>query len=93
VPGDVPVEFGRDHFSWMGTDYGASDDGLFLVVPNPWNPAKTMYVLAANSGMQLYHMTRTYHRDIPQWARFKGGEIVDKGYFERPGFVINLPAE
>ncbi len=90
LPDDLPVAFGRDHFSWMGSDYGASDDGLFLVVPNPWNPAKTMYVMAANSGMQLYHMTRTYHRDIPQWARFKGKEIVDKGYFDRPGFVIDL---
>jgi len=84
----VPVEYGRDWFRWMGADYGEPDDGLFLVLPNPWNPAKTMYVMAANSGMQLYHMTRTYHRDIPQWARFKGKEIVDKGYFERPGFVI-----
>ncbi len=90
MPENVPVAFGRDNFRWMGSEYGASDDGLFLVVPNPWNPAKTMYVMAANSGMQLYHMTRTYHRDIPQWARFKGGEIVDKGYFDRPGFVIEL---
>ncbi len=90
MPEDVPVTFGRDHFSWKGSAYGASDDGLFLVVPNPWNPAKTMYVMAANSGMQLFHMTRTYHRDIPQWALFKGGEIVDKGCFDRPGFVIEL---
>jgi hypothetical protein len=88
MPEDVPVEYGRDWFRWMGADYGEPDDGLFLVLPNPSNPAKTMYVMAANSGMQLYHMTRTYHRDIPQWARFKGKEIVDKGYFERPGFVI-----
>jgi len=90
LPEDVPVRFGRDHFQWMGEDYGQPDDGLFLVVPNPWNPAKTMYVLAANSGMQLFHMTETYHRGIPQWARFKGSEIIDKGYFDRPGLVIEL---
>jgi hypothetical protein len=46
--------------------------------------------MAANSGMQLYHMTEVYHRAIPQWARFEGSEIVDSGYFDRPGFVIDL---
>jgi hypothetical protein len=40
--------------------------------------------------MQLFHMTETYHRDIPQWARYKGAEIVERGYFDRPGFVIEL---
>jgi hypothetical protein len=90
VPSNVPVSLGRDHFTWKGEAYGDPDDGIFLVVPNPWNPKKTMYVLAANSGMQLFHMTETYHRGIPQWARFKGAEIVEQGYFDRPGFVIDL---
>jgi len=90
IPGDVPVRFGRDHFEWMGQSYGEPDDGLFLVLPNPSNPNKVMYVLAANSGMELYHMTETYHRNIPQWARFKGDEIVESGYFDRAGFVIEL---
>jgi hypothetical protein len=49
-----------------------------------------MYVLAANTGMQLWEMTEKYHRGIVQWARFKGGEIVDQGTFDRPGFVIDL---
>ncbi len=49
-----------------------------------------MYVLAANSGMELYHMTEIYHRNIPQWARFKGDEIVESGYYDRPGFIIEL---
>jgi hypothetical protein len=52
-----------------------------------------MYVLAANSGMQLYEMTETYHRTIPQWALFKGDEIVEKGYYNRPGFVIDLSSD
>jgi hypothetical protein len=90
VPEEVPVRFGRNHFEWMGETYGDPDDGLFLVVPNPWNPGRVMYVLAANSGMQLFDMTETYHREIPQWARFKGEEIVEQGYFEREGFVIEL---
>ena len=90
MPENLPVRFGRNHFEWMGETYGESDDGLFLVVPNPWNPERVMYVIAANSGMELYDMTETYHRDIPQWARFKGSEIVDSGYFDRDGFVIDL---
>jgi len=90
VPDDVPVHFGRDFFEWRGETYGEPDDGLFLVLPNPYNPAKIMYVIAANSGMELYHMTETYHRGIPQWARFKDDEIVDSGYFDRPGFVVEL---
>jgi hypothetical protein len=90
MPEEVPVRFGRNHFEWMGETYGEPDDGLFLVVPNPWNPGRVMYVLAANSGMELYDMTETYHRGIPQWARFKGDEIVEQGYFDREGFVIEL---
>ncbi len=90
MPENLPVSLGRNHFEWMGETYGAPDDGLFLVVPNPWNPERVMYVLAANSGMELFDMTETYHRGIPQWARFKGDEIVDQGYFDREGFVIDL---
>ena len=90
MPEDVPVRFGRDFFEWRGETYGEPDDGLFLVLPNPYNPEKVMYVIAANSGMELYHMTETYHRGIPQWARFKDDEIVDSGYYDRPGFVIDL---
>ena len=90
IPADVPVRLGRDHFEWMGQSYGEPDDGLFLVLPNPFNPDRVMYVIAANSGMELYHMTETYHRRIPQWARFKGDRIVDSGYYERPGFVIEV---
>jgi hypothetical protein len=90
MPENLPVRLGRNHFEWMGETYGEPDDGLFLVVPNPWNPDRVMYVIAANSGMELYDMTETYHKDIPQWARFKGDEIVDRGYSDRPDFVISL---
>ncbi|MCU0234778.1 MAG: hypothetical protein MUE90_12200, partial [Thermoanaerobaculales bacterium] len=90
VPAEVPASFGRNHFSWRGESFGAPDDGLVLVLPNPWNSGRVMYVIAANSGMQLYRMTERYPREVPQWARFKGGEIVAKGYFERPGFVATF---
>ncbi|MCG6949838.1 MAG: C45 family autoproteolytic acyltransferase/hydrolase [Acidobacteria bacterium] len=90
VPQDIPVQFGRNHFEWEGESYGEPDDGLFLVVPNPWNSERVMYVIAANSGMELYDMTETYQRGIPQWARFKGDEIVERGFFDREGFVVDL---
>jgi len=90
VPDDIPIRFGRDHFEWQGKSFGEPDDGLFLVLPNPYNPDRVMYVIASNSGMELFHMTEKYHRSIPQWARFKGDEIVDSGYFDRPSFVIEL---
>jgi hypothetical protein len=86
----LPVRFGRNHFEWQGTSYGAPDDGLVLVLPNPWNPERVMYLIAANSGMQLHDMTEQYPRDVPQWARFKGGKIVAKGHFDRPGFVTTF---
>ena len=90
MPDGIPVRFGRNHFEWKGETYGDVDDGLFLVVPNPWNSDRVMYVMAANTGMQLWEMTEKYHRGIPQWARVKGGEIVERGFFDRPGFVVTF---
>ena len=34
---DLPVKFGRNHFEWRGETYDHPDDGLFLVVPNPFS--------------------------------------------------------
>ena len=88
--GDLPVKFGRNHFEWRGKTYGAPDDGLFLVAPNPLNRKRVMYIIAANSALQLHEMTKKYIRDIPSWAVFKGDEVAVKGYhpvatFEMPG--------
>jgi hypothetical protein len=79
---DLPVRLGVNHFSWRGTTYSEPDDGLFLVMPNPWNPDRVLYLIAANSALQLHRMTEQYHRDIPSWAVFKDGEIVDSGFHE-----------
>jgi hypothetical protein len=90
VPETVGVQWGKNSFTWKGENYSDPGDGLFLVVPNPFNSDRVMYVLAANSGKQLWHMTQKYRRRMPQWAVFKGDEIVDSGYFERPGFVVEM---
>ncbi|MEN8162484.1 MAG: hypothetical protein ABFS37_00005, partial [Acidobacteriota bacterium] len=90
IPGAAGVKWGRNSFSWKGKDYADPDDGLFLALPNPFNSDRVMYVLAANSAKQLWHMTEKYRRGLAQWAVFKGDEVVDEGYFERPGFVVEL---
>jgi hypothetical protein len=86
------IEFGRGHFSFRGRSYADPEDGLFAVLPNPFDPDKVLYLIAGNSAMELYEMTSRYHREIPSWAVFKEDEIVDQGYFEPDGFVIDLTA-
>jgi len=91
--GAQDIEIGRGWFHFGGMSYSEPEDGLFAVLPNPYNPEKVLYLIAANSAKQLYHMTNTYHRDIPSWAMFSGDEIVDQGYFEPEGFAIDLGAD
>lgn len=76
----MPVRFGHNHFEWQGGVYGDPEDGLMLVLPNPLNPKRVMYVIAANSALQLHQMTKQYQREIPSWAIFKSDKIVKKGY-------------
>ncbi|MEE4273324.1 MAG: C45 family autoproteolytic acyltransferase/hydrolase [Thermoanaerobaculales bacterium] len=87
------IEIGRGWFRFGGTSFSNPEDGLFAVLPNPFNPEKVLYLIAANSAKQLYHMTAAYHRGIPSWAVFSGPEIVDQGYFEPEGFVIDLQVD
>jgi len=76
----LPIRFGRDHFYWRGELFASPQDGIFLVLPNPYNPKHVMYVIAANSALELYEMTKNYTRDIPSWAIFKGDEVVKSGH-------------
>lgn len=88
---DLPVRFCRNHFMWRGVTYSQSDDGLFLVVPNPFNARRVMYVVAANSALELYQMTKKYTRGIPSWAVFNSDTIVEKGYHAVPEFQFEGP--
>jgi hypothetical protein len=87
------IEIGPRHFRFRGRSYTDPADGLFVVLPNPYNPDRVLYAIAANSAKQLYHMTETYHRGIPSWAVFSADEIVDQGYFEPDGFVLEFVEE
>jgi len=93
LPSDLPVRFGRNHFEWRGNRYGRPDDGLFLVIPNPFNPNRVMYIVAANSALELYQMTKKYNRDIPSWAVFRGEKIVEQGYHPVSRFRLVGPFE
>ncbi|WP_342381571.1 C45 family autoproteolytic acyltransferase/hydrolase [Myxococcus stipitatus] len=78
----LPLELGRRYFRWQGKTYGRSDDGIAMALPNPWNAKRTLYLFVANSGLQLWNMTRTYRRDLRGWAQFKGGEVTSKGFHD-----------
>ena len=78
----LPLELGRRYFRWQGKTYGRPDDGLALAMPNPWNSKRTLYVYTANSGLQLWQMTRTVHRNLQGWARFQGAEVSSKGFHD-----------
>ncbi|GHG91679.1 C45 family autoproteolytic acyltransferase/hydolase [Comamonas sp. JC664] len=78
----LPVELGRRYFRWQGKTYGRPDDGLAVALPNPWNPKRSLYLYLSNSGLQLWHMTRTFHRGMPGWALFRGGEVSAKGFHD-----------
>jgi len=87
------IEVGRAHFKFRGRQYSNPEDGLFAVLPNPFNPKKILYLIVGNSAKELYEMTTVYYRDIPSWAVFNGSEIVDQGFFEPEGFVIDLTVD
>jgi hypothetical protein len=76
----LPARFGKNFFVFNGATYAAPDDGLLLVVPSPYDPKRVLYLITANSALQLYQMTKSYTRDLPSWAVFKGDAVVSRGY-------------
>ncbi len=85
----LSIPFGKNYFTWMGKTYGSSDDGLIAVFPNPYNSQKTIYLIIANSALQLYRMTRVYNF-LPSWAIFNADQIVLKGYHPVSPFEITF---
>jgi hypothetical protein len=92
LAGSLPVAIGANHFRWRGRTYAEPGDGLFLVVPNPRNARRVLYLFVANSALQLHDMTREHIPSLPSWAVFKGAEPKERGYHEVERFVIDLPA-
>ena len=73
------IRLGRNSFTWMGKTYVDPEDGLFVAFPNPFAPARMVYLFAGNSALQLYQMTKR-HQSLPTWGIFKGENTVLKGY-------------
>jgi hypothetical protein len=85
----IGLTVGTNFFRWQGKTFGNADDGLFLVAPNPFNPERAVYCFVANSGVQLWQMTRRY-QSLPVWALFKGEQIVERGFLPAGNLVLPL---
>ncbi|NJN65063.1 MAG: hypothetical protein HC882_09410 [Acidobacteria bacterium] len=88
IPG---FEIGRGFFRAHGRTYARADQGLYLVVPNPDAPSRVLYLLVANSALQLWRMTTSYRSEVPSWAILEGDTIVSSGYHAPLGFELRAP--
>ena len=86
------LTLGKNMFRWNGKTYADPDDGLFVAFPNPFNPARVVYVFAGNSALQMYHMTKRF-MPLPSWGVFKGENVVERGYHPVRGLEIEFPAQ
>lgn len=91
VAATLPGVFGDGYFRWNGKTYARGDEGLFLVLPNPWNPKRALALVAANSALQLHEMTKAYVAGIPGWAVFRGAEVKEQGPHPVERFVLDVP--
>jgi hypothetical protein len=76
---ETGLKAGNNIFEWNGIIYNRPDDGLYVTIPNPYNPDKVLYLFVANSALELHQMTKIVNR-MPQWAVFRGDKITEKGY-------------
>lgn len=89
VAAKAGLELKKNMFRWQGKTYGQWDDGIYCVIPNPYNPKKVAYIIIANSALQLYHMTKMVYR-LPSWALFKKDKIVENGYHPVDRFILDI---
>ena len=90
LAGKLPTELGDGFFRFRGRLYAHPDDGLFLVLPSPFNPKRTLYVVTANSALQLWRMTVAYQPMLPSWAIARGNEVREQGFFDPERFAFEL---
>ena len=88
LAGKLPVTFGKGWFRYEGKTYGRPDDGLYLCLPNPWNPDRVVWLFAANSALQLHQMTKAWGGSLPQWAVFRGDSVKAQGWAPLSPFVF-----
>lgn len=93
LAGKLSATFGKGWFAYDGKTYGRSDDGLYLCVPNPWNPERVVWLFAGNSALQLHQMTKAWGGSLPQWAVYRSDEVVARGFTTPARFVFERLAE
>ncbi len=93
VAGKLAATFGKGFFRRDGTTYARPDDGIYLCVPNPWNPERVAWLFAGNSALELHQMTKAYAAGLPQWAIFRGDEIKAQGWAPVDRFLFEKLAE
>lgn len=86
----MPIEFGTGWFRFRGKTYARPDDGILLSAPNPWNPKRALTLIAGNSAVQLWQMTKTYGPGLAPWAVYRADEVKEQGYFAPERFSIAL---
>lgn len=85
--GKLPLEAGPGWFKWQGRTYGRPDEGLFLALPNPWNPKRMLVLALSNSRTQQWAMSKAIPRGLPGWAVYRGSEVQSKGHALAEGLV------
>lgn len=93
LAGKLPAALSKGSFSFEGKTYARPDDGVYLCVPNPWNPKRVAWVYAANSALQLHQMTRAWALSLPQWAVYRSDEVRAQGWMPVERFVFSRLAE
>ncbi len=88
LTGKLPAKFGPGWFAYDGKTYGRSDDGLYLCLPNPWNPERVVWLFAGNSALQLHQMTKAWGGSLPQWAVYRSEEARARGWASVERFVF-----
>ncbi len=86
------ITTGKNMFRWQGKVYGEADDGLFVAMPNPFNPARAVYLYVGNSALEVYQMTKRF-QGLPSWGVWKGDQVVEKGYLPVEPLVVSLGAQ
>lgn len=79
--GALPLQAGPGWFRFQGRLYPRPEEGISLAIANPWNPRRAVYLVAANSKVQLWRMVKGYQRGLPGWAVWREGDVKAKGYF------------
>ncbi|HQN07241.1 MAG TPA: C45 family autoproteolytic acyltransferase/hydrolase [Thermoanaerobaculia bacterium] len=93
LAGKLPATFGPGWFAYGGKTYGRSDDGLYLCLPNPWNPERVVWLFAGNSALQLHQMTKAWGGSLPQWAVYRSDEVRARGFTMPARHVFERLAE